>query len=107
MLDRRILIQRPVEIRNAAGESILGWVDVASVWAGFKRASGKDEFKADQRSSVQQVVFTMRYRDGIDPKMTVVYDGERYEIEDVGEAGDGRRDGLMLTCHAREVVSGA
>lgn len=105
-LDRRILIQRPVEVRNESGEVITGWVDVAAVWAGFKRVSGTDEFKAEQRSSRQQVNFTIRYRQGIDPKMTVVYDGDRYEIEDVGEFGDGRRDGLVLVAYGREIASG-
>lgn len=105
-LDRRILVQRPVEVRNESGEVITGWVDVATIWANFKRVNGTDEFKAEQRSSRQQVNFKIRYRQGIDPKMTVVYDGERYEIEDVGEAGEGRRDGLLLVAYAREVTSG-
>ena len=106
-LDRRILIQRPVPVRNAHGEEITGWVDVASTWAKFERVSGTEEFQAEQRSARQQVRFTIRYRSGIEPTMTVVYDGERYEIEDVGEAGEGRRDGLVLTGYAREVKSGA
>lgn len=105
-LDRRILIQRRVPVRNEFGEEIEGWVDVATVWARFERVNGADEFRAEQRSSKQQVRFTIRYRPGLDPTMTVIYDGERYQIEDVGEVGEGRRDGLVLTGYAREVKSG-
>lgn len=105
-LDRRILIQRVVALRNDHGEIIMGWVDVATTWASFKRVSGVEEQKAEQRSNRQQVQFTIRYRADIDPTMSVVYDGERYEIEDVGDAGDGRRDGLVLSGYAREVKSG-
>lgn len=105
-LDRRILVQRRVAARNEHGEEVEGWVDIATVWAKFERVSGTEEFKAEQRSNRQQVRFTIRYRPGLEPTMTVVYDGERYEVEDVGETGEGRRDGLVLTAHAREVKSG-
>lgn len=105
-LDRRILIQRRVTVRNEHGEEVEGWVDVATAWARFERVSGGEEFKAEQRTNRQQVRFTIRYRPGIEPTMTVVYDGERYEVEDVGETGEGRRDGLVLAGYAREVKSG-
>jgi len=105
-LDRRILIQRPVHVRNEHGEQIEGWVDVATVWAKFERITGGEEFRAEQRTNRQQVRFTIRHRPGVEPTMTLVYDGERYEIEDVGEVGDGRRDGLVLNGYAREVRSG-
>jgi len=105
-LDRRILIQRRVPVRNDHGEEIEGWADVATVWAKFERISGQEEFRAEQRTNRQQVRFTIRFRPGIEPTMTVVYDGERYEIEDVGETGEGRRDGLVLNGYAREVSSG-
>jgi SPP1 family predicted phage head-tail adaptor len=106
-LDRRILIQRPVKVRGSTGEELTGWVDVANPWAKFERLSGGEEIRVEQRTNRQRVRFTIRYRSGIDAKMSVVYDGERYEIEDVGEAGEGRRDGLMLEGYVREVVSGS
>ncbi|MFN0133424.1 MAG: phage head closure protein [Phycisphaerales bacterium] len=106
-LDKRILIQRRVPVRNAHGEEIEGWVDVATVWAGFKRVSGGEDFEAEQRTNKQQVQFKIRYRPGLDPTMTLVYDGERYQIEDVGEPeGSRRREALLLTGFAREVKSG-
>lgn len=105
-LDRRILIQRPVPVRNETGEQITGWVDVATVWASFTRKSGREEQRAEQRSNRQDAEIEIRYRPGITPTMCVVHDGERWEIDDVGESGEGRRDGLLLTCHAREVASG-
>lgn len=105
-LDRRILIQRPVPVRNDTGEQLTGWADVASVWASFNRKSGTEEQRAEQRSNRQDVEFEIRYRAGITPTMSVIHDGERYEIDDVGECGEGRRDGLLLTCHAREIESG-
>jgi len=103
-LDRRVLIQRRAPLRNEHGEEIAGWVDIATVWAKVERVSGGEEFKAEQRSNRQQVRITIRYRPGIDPTMRAVYDGETYDIEDVGELG--RRDGLVLTAYAREVESG-
>lgn len=104
-LDRRILVQRPVAIRDSVGAEINGWVDVANPWASFERTGGDEEFRASQRSHEQQVMFQIRYRPGIDAKMRVVYDGEPYEIVDVAEIG--RREGLLLTATVREVTSGA
>lgn len=106
-LDRRILIQRPVVVRDEHGDEIEGWVDVATVWAEFKRTGGNEEFRASQTSNVQTVAFRIRFRAGLDPKMTVVYEGRRYDILDVGESEDGRRVGITLTCEAREISPGS
>lgn len=106
-LDRRILIQRPVPIRNEHGEQLEGWADVATVWAGFERVSGGEDFAAEQRSNRQLVHFNIRYRPDLNARMTIVYDGERYQVEDVGELKDGRRrEGLVLVCFVREIESG-
>ena len=106
-LDRRILIQRPVVVRDEHGDELEGWVDVATVWAEFKRTGGNEEFRAAQTSNVQTVTFRIRYRRGLDPKMSLVYEGRRYEILDVGESEDARQEGIVLSCEAREISPGA
>lgn len=106
-LDKRILLQRPVVVRDEHGGEVTGWVDVATVWAHFKRVKGDESVQAEQRTNRQDAEFTIRYRPGLDPEMTLVYDGERWEIDDVGEPeGSQRRELLLLTAHAREVTSG-
>jgi len=105
-LDRRITIQRAATARGAAGGVVESWVDVCTCWAGWEPMplrSG-ESFVADQRTAKQKCVFTIRFREGIDSKMTLLHDGQRYDIEDVEEVP--RRRGLRLKSYAREVSPG-
>lgn len=107
-LDRRIRLLRPAGAANSFGENIPSFVDDATVYARLVPIpnSGNEKFvSADQHSAVQRVVFEIRYRPGVGPKWRVVYDGSEYDVEDVSELG--RREGLRLTCLARNVISGA
>lgn len=103
-LDRRITVQRCTEAPDSFGQVIPTWSTLAVVWAKVERNGGGEKFATDQRTSRSEAAFTIRYRAGITPKMRVLFDGEVWEIEAVDELG--RRDGLMLKCHAFAVQSG-
>ncbi|MFN7019877.1 MAG: phage head closure protein [Phycisphaerales bacterium] len=104
-MNRRVLIQRPVEVYDAHGQrEPEAWADVGQAWALVTRAPGTERFQADQRTSVQTATFTIRWRTGIEPGMRVISDGQAYDIRDVGESGT--RDLIVLTCEGREVRTG-
>lgn len=105
-LNRRVTIQRLVITTNETNEDVPGWIPVATVWAKFEpRTKGSgDEFAADQRSSRQIAFFTVRYRAGLDPTMRLVFDGEIYQIDAIGEPE--RRVFLELQTYVREVTTG-
>lgn len=105
-MDRRITIERRGFARNSTGEEVEGWSPQFQCWASVTWVGGGEQLGQGQRVATQNVQFGIRFRSGISPKdYRVVYDGATYEIEDVQETG--RRDGLILTGYAREVVSGA
>ena len=105
-LDRRLLLRRPSTTRNTFGEDVETFVDVKNVAARYVPQTGREEFvPADGHSAKQSTIFEIRYRAGVGPKWRVVFYGSEYDVEDVAEVG--RREGLRLTCFARNVVSGA
>lgn len=97
----RIAIQQAVYSTSASGQrQIVAWVDVCNPWAEREHQSGGESFGSDQRSQSQLVAFKIRYRRGIDPKMFVLYDGQRYDIKTVEEIE--RRETLRLVCEVFE-----
>jgi SPP1 family predicted phage head-tail adaptor len=101
-LDRRILIQNKAAMRNARGEEIVGWVDLVTTWAGVKVVGGGEEFRTDQRANRQRTQFTIRWRPDLAPTCRVIYEGQSYEITNVGE-GEGRRQELQLEGEGKDV----
>jgi len=102
--DRRVTIQRRSEVRDSFGQVVASWVDVATVWARRMGRDGKDEFSADQHVSVLPVVFEIRFREDVAPKMRLVHRQTVYEIETIDEVA--RNETLRLSCYARDAVSG-
>lgn len=103
-LDNRIEIQQLTESRDSFGQPIKSWSLLAAVWSKFIPATSSESVTAEQRSSVNQAMFEIRYRRGITPRMRVKHDGAYWEIEGVHEPE--RRVKLVLQCHAFEVQSG-
>ncbi len=103
-LNRRITIQRLVPTRHPTGEMIDSWVDVIKPWANWKPMQGTEEFRQDRRAARQTGVFRIRFAQGIDPKMRVLWNNVEYDIERVEEVNF--REGLDLFVVARDVPSG-
>ena len=101
-LDRRITLQRPESSRDAQGEPVPAWADVADVWAHRRPVRAAERFAAQQVIASNAVVFRIRYR------ADVVAAGETWRIVDrdgiwgiEGVAEIGRRDGLELAATRR------
>lgn len=106
-LDSRIRLQRPVIALNAFGEQVTSYVDVQTVWASVDAKSPAEEEnfeQSSQQTAKQKTEFVIRYRENVGPKWLIVYGGRVYEIFDVAEIN--RREGLLLSAYARDVVPG-
>lgn len=103
-LDRRLTLQRRAVARNESNEEVGAWTDVAVVWGSVSRTGGGEGFGPDVRRATQQATITIRWREGVEPRMRVLSDdGQAYEITDVAEDPEhGRREALLLTCFLRE-----
>lgn len=95
-LDRRIRIETSTSSRGGSGQEVLTWSTFAECWAGLEFPGTKSDegVIADQEVSATTVYFTIRYRDGMDAKMRIVYGGKYYDIQNILEIG--RREFLRL-----------
>jgi SPP1 family predicted phage head-tail adaptor len=92
-LNKRILIQRPVAQKNRKNL----WEDWLTVSAKVNEQPGGEEFVAEQESTEQIFLFTVRFNNAIDDSMRVEYPiggGRHYHIESISEIGV--REGMMI-----------
>ncbi|GAA6121453.1 phage head closure protein [Acidovorax sp. FG27] len=97
-LNRRITIQAPGTARDAAGQPIGGWIEVATVWADVRQQSGLQAIKADAPMTKLAASIRIRWRQGVEDTMRVLYDGQVYTIATV--IRDPRRMFMDLVCEA-------
>ena len=79
-LNKRITIQEQSSSYDAAGQPVESWSDFATVWADIKYNSGKETIKADAMASTAKASIRIRYKQGINAGMRVVYQTTTYEI---------------------------
>ena len=84
-----ILIQRPFSAQDTAGEPIVGWQDVARVWANFRLLGGLETIKADALVSIVRASARIRWRTDLDASMRVLVGADVYTVKAVlpDEAG--------------------
>lgn len=97
-LDRRITINTTTTAQDNAGQPIATTVLLATVWAHVDQLRGREPFQGEQFNAQQLTVFTIRYRSDVDETMSIVHDGETYDIQSIREIG--RREGLEITALA-------
>jgi SPP1 family predicted phage head-tail adaptor len=95
---QRIALQIPETALDARGQRVLGWMEVAQVWAQAQPLRGREFFAAGALQSQVEVRFRIRWRPGVDGTMRVIWRGVPYAI--VGEPidVDGARHTLELMC---------
>ena len=96
-LRQRITVQRKNRVRDAFGDPVVEWVDVAILWAEVVDRSGKQVYDTEQDIDAVYTRVRIRMRSGIEPQMRVVYNGVFLEIQSVMDL-NGRGDFLELVC---------
>lgn len=87
-LNRRITIQSRTASVDAAGQPVLTWADVVSVWADIRGATGMGSIRqSEPRDGVavemSSYSIRIRYRTGIDAGMRVVCGSEVFDVKQV------------------------
>lgn len=67
-LNRRVTIQQPSTVNG-----ISKWADVATVWAEISPVTGNEVARSLGPTNVVMSTVTIRYRDGIKPRMRLLY----------------------------------
>jgi SPP1 family predicted phage head-tail adaptor len=104
-LDRRITIQNYVSNIDAYGGETLTPAILAEVWAGLNLSPGsvsREDLEGAQIISKRESVFTIRYRNDIDEKMTILYEGKKYNIGVIREKTDHRKRYLEITAEVKD-----
>lgn len=96
-LDKRILVQRTATVQNEYGEPEAGWEDVAVVWAAIEPLRGQEFFAAAQENSEVTTRIRIRYREGIDRTMRVVYKNTVFQVLYIIHPEFARKE-LQLMC---------
>ena len=90
-------------LTDSFGQENSTFVDFATLWGGLEDPAGGESFvaDADQRSARQNVLWRVRWFEGVTPKMRLLNATQVFEILDVATVG--RKEALLLTCKAFEV----
>lgn len=94
-LNRRITLQAKTTTRDVDGAEIAAWSDVATVWAKVTPTFAKERNAAPQVMPVEQATVLIRWRDGVNEAMRVLYKGKQWQID--GIAPVGIDEGLQLS----------
>lgn len=100
-LDRRIRIERPIEIDDGRQSRPGSWEEVATVWARYIPAKGQEAREAMGREALSMASFQLRWSRsvaGVDPSHRLIFENRAYDIKSAVEIG--RRDGIELQCAA-------
>lgn len=97
-LRERVTIQQQSITRDASGEELITWSDVATVWAQVLPGASSERFQAAAGQRVAEVSHTVRirFRAGITPKMRLVWETRVLEILSIVDPDGRRRTGLLL-----------
>lgn len=99
LLDRRVRLERRVEVVDESGQTIVQWAHLADVWARVEPLGGREGFGQEQWVATGDLRFTVRWRDDVDPLHRVVHEGRAYDVVSVAE--DGRREALLIVARGR------
>lgn len=103
-LRHRVTIQQPGTTRDPnTGESIPGWVDVATVWASVEPLSAREFIAASATQSKVSARIVMRHRADVTAGMRITHRGRLYNIE--GDLPDNESGLEWLTLPVSEGVS--
>ncbi len=89
-LDRRLVLQAPVETDDGAGGVTRSFDSVATLWGGVTPLTGRTDIAADSRGASLRVRIVMRFRDGVTTRHRIVDGTHVYTIVAVREI-TGRR----------------
>ena len=88
-LNCRVTLQALGPARDAAGQPVNQWHDVADLWASICHLSGVQVIRADQTADSLRASIRIRWRDGVLQGMRVLHRGVIYTITAV-MLGDSR-----------------
>lgn len=106
-LNRRVTLQVKGAAQDSTGEvSPDSWTNFVTtgdgkVWAEVLDITGREFISAGAQQSTTQTKVTIRYRDGVEPTMRLLYGDRAYKIDAV--LGEDRRTLTLMCSKVRSV----
>jgi len=94
-LRERVTVQTPAESRNTLGETVMSWEEFATVWASVEGTSVREALLFGQQDIAVTHRVVVRYLDGLNGKMRLVWRGRVLEIISVLEHDNRSRHELI------------
>lgn len=82
-LNRRVTIKQQSTTRDALGQPLTVWSEVATVWSNILHPRGAEVIRGDRDVSIVQASIRIRYRTDVTAAMRVYYGSLVYEIKAV------------------------
>lgn len=82
-LKHRITLQVFTTVVNENGFEVESWVNFKTLWAAVTNLHGREYFAAAAIKAENTVKFTIRYTQGIDESMRILFKGKQYNISSV------------------------
>ncbi len=102
-LDRKISLQSYTMTKNVMGEAVKTWTEVASIWGTMTYPKGlvsDEKLEQGRETAVVPVEWWIRYREGVNEAMRILYKSEYYYITRVNYPD--RKKSLKLVCEKRK-----
>lgn len=108
-LRKRVVIQEPIETRDAIGGITQSWTALGSVWGDVRLVPGfntKEQFVEGANRIVATATHSVTMRYGelsvmVTPGMRMLVESKTLEVESVGDV-DGKRAVILAKC--KEIV---
>lgn len=82
-LRHRITFQRLTSAVNENGFEVETWQDYKTVWASISNLSGREYYQAAAIQAEKTVKFLIRYTEGIDTSMRILFKEKHYDITSI------------------------
>ena len=101
-LDQRITFQTKRQTRNAAGGTIITWVDFATVWAAVDAVRANERYNSEQELSGNEYTVWIRWRGDLNSNMRILWKGLPLDIKGIP---DNQRRGRFLSIFAESGIN--
>jgi len=96
-MDQRVTLKSRSVVKDAMGQDVITWVDVATVWARRINQRSAEAFQAAQMGDDDVVELHIRHRADVLTTWRLQWGGVGYDITSVSDFG-GRKDRTRLLC---------
>jgi len=99
MMNQRVTLLKRAQGRDAAGQPVEDWPEVATIWANVKFQTGAEVLRANAETSIVRVSIRIRARSDVDGAWRVRYAGIDYDVKSaLPDSAD--RQFMFLVCES-------